>query len=519
VETSQATAKKVERGCIVARQLLGLGLVLLTAGLLAAQDGPQRGVIKKLDADKGVVTITVNGKDVDYKVVERTLLKDGEGQDVKDRLKDKRFRQGAPVMFLVHDAGDNVLRGLRLGGPGGAAPDIRRAKVKKIDLDGMVTTLTVDGKDREFALSEDTRVVGGKGESLKERLSGFKPGTDVMFRAGKRNDKDTLIAIGLPGAGGGGPAGRPNIGEGRMLTDTSKLKPLTEMGNSLYEGRSGGLYPDGKNERPEAHEAAGLRLAKQVQPLDGRGKPAKDGKIVLLSVGMSNTSQISGGLQQALRNATGINPHLLFINGAQGGMTAEAIQSAESSRGKNYWDTVDRRLKEAGVTRDQVQAAWIKQADAGPSEDFPEYPRKLQREQANIVRLMHERFPNLKLVYLSSRTYGGYASTRLNPEPYAYESGFGVKWLVEQQIKGDADVNFDAKKGPVKAPWLSWGPYLWVNGTNKRADGFHSEKEDFANDGTHHANSGVRKMGGQLLKFFQSDSTTKSWFLDSAATE
>jgi hypothetical protein len=502
----------------MARQLLGLGIALLLAGVLAAQDGRQQGVIKKVDAEKGIVTITVDGKDVEYKVIERTLLKDGDNQDITDRLKDRRINKGARVMFLVHDAKENILRGMRLAGRPGASGDIRRAKVKKIDLDGMVATLTVDGKDRDLTLSDETRVIGGKGDTLKERLSGFKVGTEVMFRAGRKDGKESLVAIGLPGVGGGA-GGRPDLSKARLLKDTSKLKPLTEMGNSLYERQFGGLYPGGKNERPEAHEAAGLRLAKQVIPLDSEGNRAKDGKIVLLSVGMSNTSQISIGFQQALRRAKGKNPHLAFVNGAQGGMTAEAIQSAESDRGKTYWDVVDRRLKEASLTRAQVQVAWIKQADAGPSEGFPEYPRKLQKEQANIVCLLHKRFPNLKLVYFSSRTYGGYATTRLNPEPYAYESGFGVKWLIEQQIKGDPDLNFDPKKGPVKAPWLSWGPYLWANGTTKRADGFYSDKEDFAGDGTHHANAGVRKMGEQVLKFFESDSTTKSWFLGSGTKE
>jgi Cu/Ag efflux protein CusF len=502
----------------MSRRFLAVAIALLTAGLLAAQDRPQRGVIKKVDADKGTVTITVDGKDVDYKVVERTRLMDGDNKEITDRLKDKRLRKGAAVMFLVQDTRENVLRGLRLGGGPGGPGDIRRARVKKLDVDGKVITLTVDGKDRDFTLTEETRVVGVRGDTLKERLRSFKAGTDVMFRAGKKDGKDTLVGIGLPGTGRE-PGPRPGFGGGRLLKDTSKLKPLTEMGDSLYQGQSGGLYPGGKNTRPEAHEAAGLRLAKEVRPLDGDGKPAKDGKIVLLSVGMSNTSQISGGFQQALRGAEGINPHLVFVNGAQGGMTAALIQSADRGPGKTYWDTVKSRLKALGLTRAQVQVAWIKQADAGPREGFPDYPRKLQKEQANIVLLLHERFPNLKLVYLSSRTYGGYATTQLNPEPYAYESGFAVKWLIEQQIKGDPDLNFDPKKGSVKAPWLSWGPYLWANGTTKRADGFSSEKEDFGPDGTHHAAAGARKMGEQLLKFFESDSTTKGWFLASGGKE
>ena len=61
----------------------------------------------------------------------------------------------------------------------------------------------------------------------------------------------------------------------------------------------------------------------------------------------------------------------------------------------------------------------------------------------------------MKLAYLSSRTYGGYATTPLNPEPYAYESAFAVKWLIKQQIKGDSALNCDPSNDPIKAPWLS----------------------------------------------------------------
>ena len=125
-----------------------------------------------------------------------------------------------------------------------------------------------------------------------------------------------------------------------------------------------------------------------------------------------------------------------------------------------------------------------------------------------------ELFPNVKLAYLSSRTYGGYATIGLNPEPYAFESAFSVKWLVEQQIKGDKALDFDPAHGEVKAPWLAWGPYLWANGSTPREDGFSYEPADFtSSDGTHQSLSGQRKVGQLLLKFFESDSTTKSWFV------
>jgi hypothetical protein len=194
-------------------------------------------------------------------------------------------------------------------------------------------------------------------------------------------------------------------------------------------------------------------------------------------------------------------------------MTAAAIQDVEGPRGKQFWNTVEERLKKADVSPAQVQVAWLKEADANPNEGFPKYARKLQEELTNIVQLMRQRFPNLKMVYLSSRIFGGYAKTRLNPEPYAYESAFSVKWLIERQLKGDAALNFDPAKGAIKAPWLSWGPYLWANGMTKRTDGLFWTEDDLGGDGTHPSPAGRRKVAEQLLRFFKNDSTAKPWFL------
>lgn len=193
-------------------------------------------------------------------------------------------------------------------------------------------------------------------------------------------------------------------------------------------------------------------------------------------------------------------------------MTASAIQDPDDNAvGTRCWNTIDERLKSAGLAREQVQVVWMKQADAGPTQGFPGYAKKLEGELARIVQVLPKRFPNVKLAYLTSRTYGGYATTRLNPEPYAYESGFAVKWLIEQQLQGQPSLNFDARNG-MKAPWLSWGPYFWANGTAKRTDGFSYSPSDFVDDGTHLSASGQEKVGRLMLHFFQTDATARPWF-------
>ena len=492
------------------------GLVLCSAVLA---DGPQRGVVKSVDPDKGVVTITADGKDLDLAVGDDTKFMGSDKQPLADGLKNKNLKAGAAVMFKAGTKdGKLVLEGLLLGGdapgPQPSPGDIRRGVLKSVDKDKGLVTITADGKDLDFTVTDDTKVFApGPGLTpLPDRLKDdrAKAGAAVMFRVVTKDGKSVLDGLKIIGDDKG-PPDRP----APPPVDTSKLKPLTELGADEYQGFKGGLYPDGKNERPADHEKAGLALAKTVQLLDAAGKPSPDGKIVVMSVGMSNTVQAFSGFMRAAKGDKDINPKIALANGAMGGMTAKAIQNPDDKgSGTKYWDHVDEQLKAAGVTREQVQVVWIKQADAGPTQGFPKYAQTLEAELEKVLQVLPARFPNVKLVYLSSRTYGGYAKTLLNPEPYAYESGFSVKWLIEKQIKGESDLNYDPAKGAVKAPWLSWGPYLWANGTTKRADGFSYEEGDFSSsDGTHESESGQAKVGKELLKFFNTDSTTKDWFL------
>src|SRR5947208_2190621 len=65
------------------------------------------------------------------------------------------------------------------------------------------------------------------------------------------------------------------------------VAPLNEMGFTTYLNSVGGLYPNGANTRPPAHESAGMVIAtNEIVPLDASGSmDTNNGKIVLLSLG------------------------------------------------------------------------------------------------------------------------------------------------------------------------------------------------------------------------------------------
>lgn len=294
--------------------------------------------------------------------------------------------------------------------------------------------------------------------------------------------------------------------------------PLTDM-KDLYLGKfSGGLYPVG-NTIPEPHYNAGFWASSKVQPING--------KYVLLSIGMSSTSfefcRKPGGtlnptpesfMSQARANA---NPNLVIVNGAY------------SSRTSEYWDSdgdteytrVNTLLKSVSLSESQVQAVWLKVVSKSrPQVSLPDEGADAYATVTvlgKIVRALKKRYPNLQQVFISSRVYAGYSrlSNPLFPEPYSYEHGFAVKWFIEAQINQAATGAIDPRAGDLSyssAPWIGWGPYLWADGLKPRGDGLMWLCADFARgDGTHPSATGVKKVGGLLVDFFQTSPLTP-WF-------
>jgi len=304
--------------------------------------------------------------------------------------------------------------------------------------------------------------------------------------------------------------------------------PLPDLGLGTYtrDGHTelGGLYPDGWPTRPPEFEAAVLEIAKnQIQPLDAQGNPdPQGGKIVLMSVGMSNTNIFFEGRPDlpytAFHKRAQIdparNPQLLIVNGAQGTRAAMDWEPVDSTT----YSTMKSLLAKASGAPAQVQVVWVLHAlrETGP---FPAYAQELQGYLEATARNLKVHFPNLKLAYYTSRERA-YIMYRKG-EPDCYEAGFSIRWMIDKQTKGDPDLNWDPAKGPAKAPLILWGPYFWCDGLKPRSDGLIwtcCEPTSDVYNNPHPEASGAQKCADQLYAFFKTDPTAMPWYLRKTTT-
>jgi hypothetical protein len=301
--------------------------------------------------------------------------------------------------------------------------------------------------------------------------------------------------------------GQPQRLEPRPSTG---LVPLCDMSaEDRYQGEDGGLYGGGRNTPPDEHRRAAKRVLAQIQPLDAQGRPAADGRIVLVALSMSNATQEFSRFKQLADADPAKSPHVTIVDCAQGGQAMAEWAPPQAAP----WTEAIRRLDAAGVSTAQVQVAWVKLANKGPQGDLRRHGEKLQRDTQALLQNAQARFPNLRIAYLGSRIYGGYAGGPLNPEPYAYESAFVVRWLIQDQIAGAAALNFDPDKGERKSPLLLWGPYLWADGVQgRKTDDLVWTRDDLAADGTHPSPTGRDKVARLLLDHFKTDPLAKPWF-------
>lgn len=275
------------------------------------------------------------------------------------------------------------------------------------------------------------------------------------------------------------------------------------------------LYRDSSNQMPATHRAKGEAIAKALQPLNTSGNvDVAGGKFAAIAEGMSNTRDEMNAFNTLLASRKSeLHAAFTFANLSQGGC-----------------DLVCWIDKGVGALNRQVQVAFIKhsnnrpqKADGTPEDPNNSFPDKASKNFPNHAQVtkaqlktrllnMKKQYPNLKLVFFTSRAFGGWTCAPAAGdyrEPVAYEEGFAVKWLIDDQISGrDPDLRFEGANAP--APWIAWGPYLW--------DAQKWTQDLFKSDGAHMCEKGTALVGQMWFDFLMSDNTARPWFAKGGAT-
>lgn len=339
-----------------------------------------------------------------------------------------------------------------------------------------------DYKTIDFERARVLRERRRNGEKLNEEDAAFVKLAEAAFTERQRNQ----------------PQSR-NTRPAMLSRDKTGLVPLSDMTkDDRYQGEDGGLYGNGWNTPPKDLQQAADAALLEIQPLDREGKADKKGQIVFISISMSNATQEFSRFKQIADQSPSKSKSVTIVDCAQGGQAMAEWVPADGQP----WRETDRRIQSAGVSSEQVQVAWIKLANKSPSGTLSQHARQLEKDTVQVIQNAKTKFPNLRVVYLSSRIYAGYANNHLNPEPFAYESAFACRWLIQDQMKHTAH-----------SPVILWGPYLWADGISPRIqDKLTYFRDDLGPDGTHPSPTGRNKVAGLMLQFFSEDPLAKSWF-------
>jgi hypothetical protein len=313
-------------------------------------------------------------------------------------------------------------------------------------------------------------------------------------------------------------------------TDTVKV-PLTDLATATYYGHPGGLYAGGANFPAAEHDSAARARRNQIKALDVNGDESPFGKYVLLAIGSSNVTQewcskssappCSSWTFMGRAAADPLVNHysMVIVNGAAPDQDAPEWTSATSP---NYDRIKVGRLAPLGLSENQVQVVWLDLSNPKPAASLPTDSADANALLTNLgltVRALRARYPYLRLVFISSAIYAGYPLANLSREPYAYESGFSVKWLIESQINEMKGQPANPRAGTLDyvkkaAPLILWGPYLWAAGDIPRSDGLAWLRTDFEADAIHLSQAGESKAAEKLLDFFKTSAYTRCWFVN-----
>ncbi len=294
-------------------------------------------------------------------------------------------------------------------------------------------------------------------------------------------------------------------------SDVKTLPPIDELGSATFMGHQGGLYPNGSNEMPPAFYQDAIMMAKSIVPLDKNGNADDKGEIGLIALGASTVAMFGKALDKMIEEDNNRRSDINYVNCGIGGQDLSDIMNPSA----NFWSVIDTRVKEAGMTLDQVQVIWFEEDNLkNRDNDIDARGNALVSDFTQTIQFCKQHYPNLKLFYVSGRHTTAFMPADANDkhrEPKAYVNGWACKWLIEKQINGDPALSYKGKNAV--APLILWGPYFWTQGEKPRKDGYSWTTDLVGGDGIHPTAEGEVRVAKDLMDFWTNDPVSQIWFL------
>jgi hypothetical protein len=292
--------------------------------------------------------------------------------------------------------------------------------------------------------------------------------------------------------------------------ESHQFTPLYDLGTSTFQGFPGGLYPEGTNEPPLSHTQAIVTQLSMLQPLNTAGMPDTSGNVVLAGFGYSTAAMTTTAAARLWEDSCS-GSALRIISAAQGGMDINSMLDTPSG----YWEKALEQITMLGYSAAQVQLVWLSTGDMQVyDQEFPQQALSQLEKYRKVLQLLQQHFPNLRLVWVSDRAYGGYITNKQAlplREPAAYYTSWAVKWLIEQQILEQPSFGYQ------DIPCIDWGPTLWTNGAIGDSKGYTWNRSDADEGGIHPTEAGKWKEGKRLFQFIVNYPGMPEWLCPSTA--
>jgi hypothetical protein len=290
----------------------------------------------------------------------------------------------------------------------------------------------------------------------------------------------------------------------------SLLPPLNDLGQGTFFDSVGGLYPGGVNTPSGTYADDLLTVSQGIVPIDTFGVPSnigKQGQILFVSLGASTGANLMKALKLKTVGNPLTNPKLHLMNCNQSGRYAalNIIMQPDSP----YWSHVKQVITMNRGSLRQVQVVYLETEDSTASRDFPERPNIVKNDIEVCLRVMKQKFPNLKVVYVLSRIRVFGNNEPWSREPSAYYSGWAYKWAIQDQIDGAPNMAY--KGTNAVAPMLTWGFYEWAGTNPRKTDGFYWRPSE-SKDGLHANDAGEDSLSTRFQRFLLTDNYAKNWY-------